>query len=55
MYGSYLISDWSMGKCRKARNKDLLQVLADYENHEFITVHKDGKCVFQGPKKDFEV
>lgn len=55
MYASYLISDWSMKKCRKARNKNLLQVLEDYEEHEFIIIHKDGKCIFQGYKKDFEI
>ncbi|GLO66161.1 hypothetical protein [Oceanobacillus kimchii] len=45
----------SSGKARKARSKTLKEVLNQFNENEFITIHEDGRCIFQGYTKYFQM
>lgn len=56
---SYMISNWAMDVCRKVRAKELCsneinEALNDYQKHDYIFIHEDGKCVYDGLVSDFK-
>lgn len=57
MRKSYLISAFYGTKARKAHTSDLQDVISEVEEafapHEYIFIHEDGKCIYDGYVRDF--